>query len=199
MKFSSVNDLYLSLKLWGVPVDQYGTGDAKTVDQLYDEIQSGETKLLYDDGVLIRYFRGVIVYVYYGAYKLHEDRQEFSDGRVRRRGFDFLAEKLSGDEVEYFAVHRCLEEEIGVTDVKPLFKYAELRANADAMSYPGIPTLSELSYFDAILPTESFVREGYVEVQPSKTNYYVWHVDRQRLKPEVGIKSSELLHREGHL
>jgi hypothetical protein len=194
--FVSPNDLYLFLSDKGVPLDLFGSGNAKTVDQLYEEIQSGETKLLYDEGVLIRYFRGVVVHVYSGVYKLHEDRQEFKDGRIRRRNFDFLGEKMVNGEAPVDAALRCIKEEIGI-DVSNLeYQRRELKPHADSMSYPGIITIGDLYHFNVTLESSDFNLDGYIEYQDAKTNYYVWRVQRQRLGgliPEVGIKSSQLV------
>lgn len=181
-RFNNVVELTGFLEDYGVPVHEFGTGKAKTLEQLLEEVNSGETRLLHDDTVLIRYFLSSIVEVYHEEYKLHEDRQEFTDGRVRRRGFDFLAEKMSAeDDSPDDAALRCMKEEMDIHDIVPVYNRHNPMLNADSMSYPGILTIADLFYYTVELPDKYYNADGYVEEQSSKTNYYQWHVDRTRL------------------
>ena len=108
------------LKASGVPVDSWGQGDAKTLDQLLAEIRGGETRLVFSpEGSVSRLMAAVGVNVYHPdtngrTLLLKEDRQVFSDGRIRRRPLDIsLVEKMIFGEDSEVAARRALREEIG--------------------------------------------------------------------------------------
>lgn len=85
---------YMMVLMSTLPLEQYGKGRAKTFTELIKEIESGECKIVWEDGIPIRCIQVVNIYVYSPAGKrLKEDRQEFLDGRVRRREMKGILEK----------------------------------------------------------------------------------------------------------
>jgi hypothetical protein len=97
-----------------LPLDQYGRGEAKSFQQLSAEITSGETQIRWQDGRPLRLVRIVVLRVCCRGKTLFEDRQEFPDGRVRRRAIGGLTEKLHPQETHREAVYRALQEELNL-------------------------------------------------------------------------------------
>ena len=169
------------LKAGGVPIDSWGQGDAKTLDQLLAEIRGGETRLVLSfEGSVSRLMAAVGVNVYHSdangrTLLLKEDRQVFSDGRIRRRRLDIsLVEKMTLGEDPEVAALRALREEIGVLKPRTLRFVLSQESCYASMSYPGLSGRSFWHNFEATLDEEDFSPEGYVEYQADKTNFYVW-------------------------
>ena len=79
--------------------------------------------------------------------KLYEDRQEFVDGRIRRRPnmTTSLGEKLEPGEEPEFSIARALEEELGVTSYT---RFAPIESNTKSSMSPSFPgILSEHQFF----------------------------------------------------
>ena len=168
-----------------VPVDDFGTGPAKTVQHLLDEVQSGESVIhVQKTGEILRELRVLWVDVMCelsngDIYVLREDRQEFKDGRVKRRALNAsLGEKLKPGETPEDAVQRALEEELGVQRITNVYDtgYEEKTLTPD--TYPGVKSSYQFYKFATVIPESEFKLEGYVEDQPDKTNYYVWELLR---------------------
>ncbi len=180
----TLEELLQKLVHAGIPVEQYGTGVAKTVPHLLAEIHEGESLMSVNDkGEIFRdvnvVWADVICTVADGTtYVLKEDRQEFKDGRVKRRNLNSsLGEKLKPGEIPDEAVNRAIEEELGITE--PLegvyyLGYQESVVTPD--TYPGLESSYQFHKYATIIPETSFKPEGYVEYQQDKTNYYVWEV-----------------------
>ena len=103
---SSINLEGLSRYLMNhnIPVETWGTGSAKTLDHLLNEIKGKECKLIEVDGELIRTIYVVSAEIYYmdtfGSFKLKEERQVFKGGRSRTRSLESsLSEKIKADEI----------------------------------------------------------------------------------------------------
>ena len=172
----------------GIPVDQWGTGNAKTLEQLFQETEEGETALDTKDGILVRTVRILTAWVYHqvmptGRLFLVEDRQELSDGRVRRRG-DFggsITEKMKKDEVaDLLALGRAMKEELGFAGAKWVSYMGTILKVGDSFSYPGLPTMSVQTRFEVMILPDDFRPEGYVETQDDKRTIFLWR------KREVG-------------
>lgn len=112
-------ELEALLTTYGVDFSSWGTGNAKTLQHLLDEIADGEAVLVEESGTLVRRTRALDITVGYvdsegQKHVLVEDRQEFTDGRVRRRAVGGVKEKLSKDEfADHRSVERALQEELG--------------------------------------------------------------------------------------
>jgi hypothetical protein len=165
----------------GVDMSAWGHEDAKTVEHLSAELEQGESTLELTVEGRIRWMVGVVmVDVIYlpnsgGAYHLYEDRQEFRDGRVRKRSMESsIGEKMKRTETSSEAALRALQEELEVDQPKYLYYIEHARPERDSVSYPGLLSLQDLHTYTAILDQDAFQPEGYVEKQADKTNYYVW-------------------------
>lgn len=62
--FRSVDELKSYLKSLNLPIDQWGKGEAKTVEDLFQELRSGISTLVVEKGQLLRKLRTVNLYVY---------------------------------------------------------------------------------------------------------------------------------------
>ena len=181
----TVDEVEHILREGGINTANWGTGTAKTTAHLHKEIQEGETILsLTPDGKITRSVRVAWVDVLYfdeqgSIYHLVEDRQEYRDGRMRKRQLDSsLGEKLKRDEDPGTGALRALDEELGIQSFKALHAISCDKTTHIPDSYPGLLTDYDTYTYVAILDESSFKPEGYVEVQADKTNYYTWELIR---------------------
>jgi len=170
----------------GVHYWTWGRGESKTLAHLEKEVEDGESVLIEENGRLIRQVRILNIDVLFHTgyfffesnwYRLKEDRQEFSDGRIRRRNLpSSLAEKLKAEEVPCRgSVARALREEIGF-QYRPFYcrKIREWEEEKDSPSYPGLFMRAEISLWLASLLQEDCNENGYVEIQEDKKTFFVW-------------------------
>jgi hypothetical protein len=165
------------LKMYGISVAEWGAGDAKTVSHLLKEIEDGESKLVAKRDKLMRQLAIMTIWVYSPdrSMVLKEDRQEFKDGRVRRRGHlsGSVTEKVKRDEeMDLAAVARALKEELGDCYVDSLRYIGADIQEENSMSYPGLTTVYKQAKYDVTLSYAN--AEGYVEVQKDKSTFFVW-------------------------
>ena len=180
----------LLLKEWekrlgetGVPLDEWGKGEAKTLNHLVKEIYREAINIFFDEerGKWMREAEPVEVHVFYESpegvtYFLREDRQIFKDGRERRRDHPWIAEKMEKGEDSLSASIRGVWEEVGL--VPPFASGPNFTGNKEiereSCSYPGIISKHSVSCFEVFLTPEQFESEGYVEEQEDKTTFFVW-------------------------
>ena len=161
--------------LESLPIAQYGKGQAKTVKQMIEEIESGESQIIWENGKPIRVINLVCVEVVSedGEQQLVEEKQVFSDGRVRERGIWGVSEKLKPNEEPYEGAIRAMKEELGVENCSIQFDSIEKEEN-ESPSYPGLLTRYLKLNYQARVWDEDYKPEGYVEKQKDKTTYFVW-------------------------
>lgn len=176
-------DLINSLDSHGISTAQWGQGSAKTIQHLKAEIEAGESVLRIDEsGMLVRYTHFLTMKVFCkrpdGKYFLIEDRQEFKDGRIRRRTQTWsVAEKLRLDEVSNIkgVVVRALKEELQIEgDVENLTDVVVLESVKDSPSYPGLRAYFTSYDLEVTITQEQFRPEGYREEQKDKTTFFTW-------------------------
>lgn len=174
-KFFSQKELAGYLNSFGIKTGSWGRGSAKTVGHLAEEIEEGETVLFEENGELTRQIQVAGVNVFYQNRRLYEDRQEFSDGRIRKRTLAYsLSEKFKTHESPEDAAKRALREELGIDgkiDIKEIGKNIETE---DSLSYPGLKTRYIIYGFETLLSPEQFSADGYVERGKDKKNYFLW-------------------------
>lgn len=178
----TVQEVESLLQEYDIPLSEWGKGNAKTIWHLAKEIEDGETALAEEDGQLFRTVHVCNAEVYHRSsegqlYRLREDRQEFHDGRVRRRDLGgALSEKFKAGEDPTEAMVRGIEEELGLTEggIEQVLFLGEERRAGSAMSYPGLSTMYVRYLFDVYLTNEGFNPAGYVEHQDDKSTYFVW-------------------------
>lgn len=176
-----ISDLINLLKKYDVPVDLWGTGKSKTINHLLSELQNDECSLEEKEQSITRYIEFVGIKVYYTdkedqRWILKEERQEFNDGRIRRRNIpNSVSEKMKFGEDPTLAAIRGIKEELGV-DIKPhqLSKYSDLHYDGGSVSYPGLDTKYKGHKFICNLTEAQFEPSGYIEFQEDKKTFFSW-------------------------
>ncbi|HAP37401.1 hypothetical protein A2574_04095 [Candidatus Shapirobacteria bacterium RIFOXYD1_FULL_38_32] len=167
----------------GVPLWRWGRGAAKEIGDLMEEVEQGDSIVTEEKGKALRKVAVACVDVYYRKgekeLRLREDRQEFKDGRVRRRELlSSLSEKIKQRENPKIAAYRGITEELGVRGQIGLMTKEVINTKIESPSYPGLMTSFRYHFFDAYLDQEQFREEGYVEIQPRKKIYFVWEEEK---------------------
>jgi hypothetical protein len=175
---AQIIDITQKLKSYDIPLDLWGTGEAKTIEHLVKEILEGETVLVEKNGEIIRKVEFVRLDVRHNLkdveLQLVEDRQVFKDGRERRRGLSGIGEKMKPGEDPIASARRALAEELGINDECDINNLEPNTKSLTSPSYPGLLTEFLIHDMRTNLPDSAYRRDGYVEVQPDKTTYFVW-------------------------
>jgi hypothetical protein len=177
----NISELINILKKYNVPVDLWGMGKSKTIQHLQDELIEKECSLVEKENQLIRYIEFVGIKIYFrdqnnNLWALKEDRQEFKDGRVRRRNMpNSVSEKMKFGEDPAISAIRGIKEELGIDVEKDqLIKRRDLDYNGGSLSYPGLITKYKGHKFTCYLNINQFDINGYIEVQRDKSTFFVW-------------------------
>jgi 8-oxo-dGTP pyrophosphatase MutT (NUDIX family) len=163
----------------GIPLEQWGTGEAKTVEHLLSELTEGECVLIDDPAGLIRIAYGACLRIY-GTVNdrtmvLIEEGQRFRDGRFRQRDLNFsVGEKNKFGEPAQDAAYRALAEELGITAAVDLGEPFHQQKDASSQSYPGLRSIYEMAVFTVCLPAALVDPDGYVEEQTDKQTFWRW-------------------------
>lgn len=181
MIFQSAKELSSFLKKHNIPVESWGKEQAKTVGHLLQELQEGDSALSETDHGLTRQCQFVAVEVTTTLdgkrRQLVEERQVFNEGkpdeRTRRRSLTGVNEKLKPGENPLESAKRALKEELGIDDASPTFLKIE-PSGRQSPSYPGLQTTYLSHHYSVILPGQQANPNGYKEVQPDKTTYFIW-------------------------
>ncbi len=178
-----------------VSVAAWGTGEAKTVEDLLVEVKSGESRLLTDaDGFLWRNVSVVGVDVFFidprqGMLHLFEAEQRFRSGRRRARQLrTSIAEKQLPGESPPTAARRAIEEELGLSTAGLMLieKGSEV-IEEDSSSFPGLHSRRSLTYFECALSSRLFDPDGYEEHQADKTTSFAWRRSKACLRPSAKV------------
>ena len=157
--FHSVEYLKNWLRDQSIDLDKWNCGRAKSVDNLFDEINKGESSLQIQPP--LRVVKVVQVLIFQGKSILVELEQEFNDYRIRKRNLP-PSEKIKPGEDCLVAARRCLNEELQIpiknieinkNDCQPLIRYRKSR------SYPGLKSKYYIYRVEAAvigLPTGNF-------------------------------------------
>lgn len=152
IQFTTEEELQRWLEERDIDLSRWGQGAAKTVSNLWAEIQKGESVISNDPP--LRSLEAVRIIVRRGDAILIEAHQGFTTGRRRARGWP-PSEKMQPGEHYADAALRCLREELGVEDgnarVKPE-TYRRKVSEEVAQSYPGLRTRYTFHIVDAIVP-----------------------------------------------
>ncbi len=170
------------LEEFSIPLNKFGTGCHKTLDDLADEIARGESRLDIDpsSGRLVRVGSVVRLDVRYlpadsAPLKLYEAEQRFVDGRIRHRPTEFAVwEKLKAGEDPDSGVLRALNEELHLEGSLHTQPWAISEVLRDADDYPAICSRFKAFDFQVHLSPEQFCPGGYQEVQRDKTTIFLW-------------------------
>ena len=174
-----INELEKWLAQRGIDTSEWGTGNTKSVKNLWYEFKEGDMALR--DNPLLRVVHVVQVIIRRQNKILIEAMQEFDDGSRRYRNQP-PSEKMKSSESPTDAALRCLWEELGINEIDVTFdqsSYKQIQAQADSPSYPGLPTQYTFHLIEAVvagLPGTDFWHdnETYGEGDPVKRHYWVW-------------------------
>lgn len=166
--------------------NKWGVGEAKAFENLVSDITLGEAQLVSKNRTLIWKSRCSSVLVTFQDLVLVEDRQVFSDGRIRRRPQHYgtsVNEKLRPLEKPLDGALRAMREELGISIIDPseLKFLRESLIEAPSQSYPGLISRYTRYEYGWEALRGLYVPRGYVERQGDKTTYFVWkHKDAVR-------------------
>mmetsp|Transcript_691 Transcript_691/g.2077 ORF Transcript_691/g.2077 Transcript_691/m.2077 type:complete len:310 (-) Transcript_691:201-1130(-) len=141
---STVGELENWLQQAGLDTSAYGTPPAKSIAELLEEVELGESLLQIVEGNLVRVVSVLNVFIKNkNGEVLMEEHQVRPCGTVRARGLP-LSEKLKAGEDWHPAVHRAIHEELG--SVLPDNPKIEIMSHTYRMavetrtsnSYPGL-------------------------------------------------------------
>ncbi len=151
---TTLEALRASLLASGIALERWGTGQAKSLENLWEEILIGETQIQVDP--LRRVLAGVVQIIIRrdDGRILIEEEQVLEDGRRRARNIP-PAEKMLAGETYADAVRRCLREELRVNP-----DTAEILAHThevhyeerDSWSYPGLISLYPIHRVEVRVP-----------------------------------------------
>jgi len=178
----NITQLRRILEAHNIPLDEWGKGKARTVEQFLKELNSGESLLTSVDGELFRSSQGSVVEIHYfdcnlrQHYMLTELHQILANGRIITRDIPFsIGEKILPNESSLDAARRAFKEELGITEKIALReKIGYTQGPVPSTSYPGIITSYYVDVWFADLPHHLYKKEGYTEVQSDKTSEFVW-------------------------
>ncbi len=178
---SNLIELVNLLKKYNIPTEIWGTGKSKTTNHLLKEIENKECNLVEKNDTITRYIEFVGIKIYYNdkdgnRWFLKEDRQEFNDGRTRRRNIpSSVSEKMKFGENPMLAAIRGIEEELGTSVKENQFtKYGDLHYKGGSVSYPGLDTKYKGHRFICEFNDDNFDPNGYVEIQEDKKTFFIW-------------------------
>lgn len=153
---------------------QFGRGQAKTFQELEAEIAAGESEIFWEGDRPVRVVQIVSVQVLSPQGEtLMEDRQEFADGRVRRRGLEGVSEKLQPGETALNGARRALAEELGIQKAVAIESLDQTVEEKESPSYPGLQSRYHKHRFRVMLPL-SLYQAFYIEEQSSKKTFFAW-------------------------
>lgn len=149
LQFTGVSQLETWLRAYGVDMTCWGQQAAKTVADLWQEVQQGECQLMLDHVAhyLLRVVEVVEVHIVQSGKLLHEASQQFADGRIRYRNRP-PSEKLHPSETPLAAAQRCIQEELAVAVtaiVIPTQNPAKRVICDESASYPSL--LSRYTFY----------------------------------------------------
>eukprot|EP00747_Dinoflagellata_sp_TGD_P192915 gnl/TRDRNA2_/TRDRNA2_58445_c0_seq1.p1 gnl/TRDRNA2_/TRDRNA2_58445_c0~~gnl/TRDRNA2_/TRDRNA2_58445_c0_seq1.p1 ORF type:complete len:290 (-),score=70.66 gnl/TRDRNA2_/TRDRNA2_58445_c0_seq1:133-1002(-) len=148
---TSTEELRTLLEMHEIDTSQFGTGEAKSLDALLQELQDGSCSLDLVNGRIMRCVEPVFIELRYSGKILVEKSQVLPDGRLRQRNMLLAEKKQPADPNVVTVVLRALKEELDIDVTGPgkdVFVegfvhrddlYKVFREERDAASYPGIP------------------------------------------------------------
>ncbi len=176
----SITDLIVRLSNSGIDLEQWGKGAAKTVQNLLDEINSGESTMTIFQDKLIRKVRILYILVRYSDgqknYVLKEQQQENKKtGVIRTRDFPAsVAEKMQPRETSRAATIRAIAEELGIETPITILDGDTTSKTGHSDSYPGLTT-DRIIYNSVVnLNAEQFNPDGYTEDGKTFITTFVW-------------------------
>ena len=173
-RFKSLEELQAYLK--ALPeYDSWDTGSAKSVDNLWRELELGESMIAQDGSRKVRVVVGELRSSPASELRLVELEQTLADGRKRVRSTRPMAEKMIGNEEPRTALNRGLFEELGLTtDDFSLLTTEPLTSTTSRLSssYPGMLSYYQRFIFQVI--TSALPHEDFTITEPDGIRSATW-------------------------
>ena len=156
----------------GIDLSLWGKSPAKTIEDLFAEIEQGEASLSEEEGKLMRSVQVANLSVFHKtkdgeSFRLEETAEEFPNGTIKKRnrivGTSLSETMRKGEDFE-IAAKRGLAEELGITSAYPIEHLSGDTEVKTSPSYPGLKTKYAFSIGRVFLSKEDYVPEGYKEV-----------------------------------
>ena len=179
---ANVHNLRSWLATKKIPVDRWGTGQAKRVEDLWSELRTGESVLT--DPPPRRRVAFVSVVVRRGDAVLTEVAQLLATGGTRTRRLP-PSEKMHPGEDAETAAYRCAWEELGVPRESCWIvpgRLTEASRVGESPSYPGLVTRYRMSQVEMAIPDLPDTAFSTAESDQSqdatvKIHYWDWRAD----------------------
>ncbi|KAL4852717.1 hypothetical protein ACK3TF_006206 [Chlorella vulgaris] len=141
---SSAQELAAWLSSGGIALDAYGKGPAKSLEQLWAEVEEGETQLFLQGGRPLREVSVLTVILQNSkGQTLYEAEQVLPNGSRRTRGLPLSEKLLPGERWQDAAVRGVVEELGPVLPEQPVVEVDEQSMietveSKESQSYPGL-------------------------------------------------------------
>lgn len=168
-----------------VNTSSWGTGSAKSVEDLFHEIKVGDCGLVAEGRGILRITYPLFIDVFYrnGSDKFHCFEKQSKKGIYRNLPGTF-AEKMHTNEDMFTAIKRTLEEEVkpslpgsGLSLNNNQLMYGETwDENTGARSYPGLQTLSRNTKYNLVLAPDQGMPRPFVLQEANGESKFDWEI-----------------------
>ncbi len=178
--FETPHALASWLQAQGINTASWGQGAAKSVADLWQEVQHAESTF-YDEAPLHRVRVVELLVLDDSNRQLIEAAQTLVTGQVRHRNRP-PSEKMHPTEDPFTAARRCLIEELGVEvsaiRIEPTQSIGERQEYIESASYPGLAT--EFTFYRVTaqvhhLPTTAFTTRNAAHAHGDPVVAHEWH------------------------
>lgn len=171
LHLKSLAELTAQLVCNGINLETWGLDGYKSPEELFHEIQAGESLLTHDGQSLVRDVKFSAAEVFFksseGVLRLREIRENKNS-----LGFS-VSEKIQKNETPCEAMVRGIEEELSLTGVSPQYTGCRIW-KSDSASYPGLKAQYTCYTYELWLRPEEFCQEGYREEKKGRTRRFLW-------------------------
>jgi|LakMenEpi03Aug12_release.lakeMendotaPanAssembly.Ray.scaffolds.fasta_scaffold769694_1 hypothetical protein len=158
-----------------LPLEKYGIGQAKLFDRLIEEIEQGETQIIFADNQPIRLIQVARIYIFCNKKQLVESKQLIKGQGERIRNIRCISEKFKLNESAINAACRGIKEELGICiNSSDLELFGKKSEEKESPSYPGLTTRYAFYDFRWDMPEEYFNPDGYVADEGDCVTYFEW-------------------------
>lgn len=183
---TNIVQLKTLLEANNIDISLYGKGEAKTLQQLFNEIQNKETTLLTENDTLKRQVRVLLIELQREDGKILREVRQYWHPTPEREAYTrerncLIAEKLyNGEDADSKAINRALSEELGLPGLTLTGCLLEQKVEERySQSYPGLCSCYVTYHVKALapkaIPTVEFTNtEYYDDKTPRVTSTWSW-------------------------